>query len=200
MPPPCPSITTIFIPSLLFSGSPWENKLPPWSPSVHFNCHPGRPRAGDRQGGTFFTPSSPPKSGALKRGSGIEAATAWGKRPTAPPLSRAGGSGPWPGALRLLYHRFIARKRCQQPLSPLSSAQLTRCLPLGYTFSSKPVLLPIHPQEETAMTLDAFFREHPRFALAFSGGTDSAYLLWAAVQAGVPGAALFCQDPLPARL
>ena len=28
--------------------------------------------------------------------------------------------------------------------------------------------------------LRQFFREHPRVALAFSGGTDSAYLLYAA--------------------
>ena len=34
------------------------------------------------------------------------------------------------------------------------------------------------------MTLEEFFREHPKPALAFSGGTDSAYLFWAAVQAG----------------
>ena len=30
------------------------------------------------------------------------------------------------------------------------------------------------------MTLEAFFQEHPRAALAFSGGVDSAYLLYAA--------------------
>ena len=30
-----------------------------------------------------------------------------------------------------------------------------------------------------------FFSAHPRFALAFSGGVDSAYLLWAAASAGV---------------
>ena len=34
------------------------------------------------------------------------------------------------------------------------------------------------------MTLKDFFQANPRAALAFSGGTDSAYLLWAAVQAG----------------
>lgn len=34
------------------------------------------------------------------------------------------------------------------------------------------------------MTLTVFFKANPRAALAFSGGTDSAYLLWAAVQAG----------------
>ena len=34
------------------------------------------------------------------------------------------------------------------------------------------------------MTLQQFFAENPRAALAFSGGTDSAYLLYAAVQAG----------------
>lgn len=34
------------------------------------------------------------------------------------------------------------------------------------------------------MTLQKFFDENPRLALAFSGGCDSAYLLWAAVEAG----------------
>lgn len=35
------------------------------------------------------------------------------------------------------------------------------------------------------MDLQDFFREHTKAALAFSGGVDSAYLLYAAVQAGV---------------
>ena len=34
------------------------------------------------------------------------------------------------------------------------------------------------------MTLKEFFAEHPRTALAFSGGVDSAYLLYAAIQCG----------------
>ena len=34
------------------------------------------------------------------------------------------------------------------------------------------------------MTLHQFFTEHPKGALAFSGGVDSAYLLWAGIQAG----------------
>ena len=34
------------------------------------------------------------------------------------------------------------------------------------------------------MELEDFFREHPQTALAFSGGVDSAYLLYAAVNAG----------------
>lgn len=34
------------------------------------------------------------------------------------------------------------------------------------------------------MTLKDFFKANPKAALAFSGGTDSAYLLWAATQAG----------------
>lgn len=34
------------------------------------------------------------------------------------------------------------------------------------------------------MTLDDFFEEHPQVALAFSGGVDSSYLLYAAKQAG----------------
>ena len=34
------------------------------------------------------------------------------------------------------------------------------------------------------MTLKEFFEEHPKVALAFSGGVDSSYLLYAAMQAG----------------
>jgi uncharacterized protein len=34
------------------------------------------------------------------------------------------------------------------------------------------------------MDLKTFFKENPRFAIAFSGGVDSAYLLYAAVEAG----------------
>jgi uncharacterized protein len=36
----------------------------------------------------------------------------------------------------------------------------------------------------SADKLQIFFKENPRFALAFSGGTDSAYLLYASLQAG----------------
>lgn len=34
------------------------------------------------------------------------------------------------------------------------------------------------------MTLNEFFKQHPRAAMGFSGGVDSSYLLWAAVHAG----------------
>ena len=34
------------------------------------------------------------------------------------------------------------------------------------------------------MTLQEFFRENPLVALGFSGGADSAYLLWEAVNNG----------------
>lgn len=34
------------------------------------------------------------------------------------------------------------------------------------------------------MTLNDFFHEHPRAAIAFSGGVDSAYLLYAAIRSG----------------
>lgn len=34
------------------------------------------------------------------------------------------------------------------------------------------------------MNLQDFFKAHPKAAIGFSGGVDSAYLLWAAVQAG----------------
>ena len=34
------------------------------------------------------------------------------------------------------------------------------------------------------MTLEQFFKEIPKAAIAFSGGTDSAFLLWAAGKYG----------------
>ena len=34
------------------------------------------------------------------------------------------------------------------------------------------------------MDIEQFFQEHPKVALAFSGGVDSAYLLYAAVKSG----------------
>ena len=45
------------------------------------------------------------------------------------------------------------------------------------------------------MTLSQFFRDHPKIALAFSGGTDSACLLWAAQQAGADVAPYFISTP-----
>ncbi len=44
------------------------------------------------------------------------------------------------------------------------------------------------------MDLPGFFAEHPRAALAFSGGTDSAYLLYAAKQAGVDVCAYYVKS------
>ena len=50
---------------------------------------------------------------------------------------------------------------------------------------------------ERAVTaaLVAFFRKHPRLALAFSGGTDSAYLLYAAIACGCDVRAYYVQSP-----
>ncbi len=45
------------------------------------------------------------------------------------------------------------------------------------------------------MTLDGFFAAHPKLAVAFSGGADSAYLLWAAAQAGCQVAAYYVKTP-----
>lgn len=45
------------------------------------------------------------------------------------------------------------------------------------------------------MTLDQFFKEHPRAALAFSGGVDSAWLLWAGVRAGAEVRPYFIKTP-----
>lgn len=43
------------------------------------------------------------------------------------------------------------------------------------------------------MTLKEFFTEHPKAALGFSGGVDSSYLLWAAVNAGADIAPYYIQ-------
>lgn len=43
------------------------------------------------------------------------------------------------------------------------------------------------------MTLQEFFAEHPKAALGFSGGVDSSYLLWAAVNAGADIAPYYIQ-------
>ena len=48
------------------------------------------------------------------------------------------------------------------------------------------------------MTLNEFFAAHPKCALGFSGGVDSAYLLYAGVQAGRTSGRLLRQDRFPA--
>ena len=50
------------------------------------------------------------------------------------------------------------------------------------------------------MTLQEFFAENPRAAIAFSGGVDSSYLLYAAVQCGADRARLLRQDGVPAAV
>lgn len=45
------------------------------------------------------------------------------------------------------------------------------------------------------MTLSQFFQENPRVALAFSGGVDSAYLLYSAVQSGAQVRAYYVKSP-----
>ena len=45
------------------------------------------------------------------------------------------------------------------------------------------------------MTLNQFFQENPKAALAFSGGVDSAYLLWAGLQAGAEVWPYFVKTP-----
>lgn len=46
----------------------------------------------------------------------------------------------------------------------------------------------------TAMTLTEFFKKHKKVALAFSGGTDSAYLLYEAVRSGADVKAYFVKS------
>lgn len=50
-------------------------------------------------------------------------------------------------------------------------------------------------KEELSVTLEQFFSDNPRAALAFSGGVDSAYLLWAGVQAGAEVQPYFVKTP-----
>lgn len=45
------------------------------------------------------------------------------------------------------------------------------------------------------MELQDFFREHPKAALAFSGGVDSAYLFYAALHCGADVTAYFAKTP-----
>ena len=45
------------------------------------------------------------------------------------------------------------------------------------------------------MTLQDFFAQNPKLALAFSGGTDSAYLLYAAAQSGADVTAYYVKTP-----
>lgn len=45
------------------------------------------------------------------------------------------------------------------------------------------------------MTLEEFFHENPKCALAFSGGTDSCYLLYAAIQCGCDVKAYYVNSP-----
>ena len=49
------------------------------------------------------------------------------------------------------------------------------------------------------MTRDRFFQEHPRAALAVSGGVDSAWLLWAGVRAGAEVRPYFVKTPFQPR-
>ena len=49
------------------------------------------------------------------------------------------------------------------------------------------------------MTLEQFFFRHPKAALAFSGGVDSAYLLWAGLQAGAEVWPYFVKTPFQPR-
>lgn len=50
------------------------------------------------------------------------------------------------------------------------------------------------------MDLKEFFRQHPKAAIAFSGGVDSSYLLYAALQCGADGPRLLRQGRVPAAV
>lgn len=45
------------------------------------------------------------------------------------------------------------------------------------------------------MTLEQFFSQNPRAAIAFSGGVDSAFLLWAGIEAGAEARPYFVKTP-----
>ena len=53
-------------------------------------------------------------------------------------------------------------------------------------------------KEGNAMDLPAFFQQNPKTAIAFSGGVDSAYLLYAAKRWGKETLRLFCPFRFPA--
>ena len=50
------------------------------------------------------------------------------------------------------------------------------------------------------MTLQEFFQNVPQAAVAFSGGADSAFLLWAAKEYGADVRGLLRQDGISARI
>ena len=52
----------------------------------------------------------------------------------------------------------------------------------------------MNPSYTVPQSLRAFFADHPRMALAFSGGVDSAYLLYAARACGCDVAAFYAQS------
>jgi uncharacterized protein len=52
----------------------------------------------------------------------------------------------------------------------------------------------MNPSNAVPQSLHAFFAAHPRMALAFSGGVDSAYLLYAARACGCDVAAFYAQS------
>lgn len=54
-------------------------------------------------------------------------------------------------------------------------------------------------KEAGDMTLSRFFRENPRAAMGFSGGVDSAYLLYAALTAGAQVKAYYVKSPFQPR-
>ena len=54
-------------------------------------------------------------------------------------------------------------------------------------------------REAGDMTLSRIFRENPRAALGFSGGVDSAYLLYAALTAGAQVKAYYVKSPFQPR-
>ncbi len=52
------------------------------------------------------------------------------------------------------------------------------------TGENRPEARPAERMNRQTMTVSEYFKVHPRVALGFSGGTDSAFLLYAALQAG----------------
>ena len=61
------------------------------------------------------------------------------------------------------------------------------------------VCLLLLAEGDFAMTLEEFFQAHPRGALAFSGGVDSAFLLWAGLEYGAEVEPYFVKTPFQPR-
>ena len=69
-----------------------------------------------------------------------------------------------------------------------------------YLFSGEGRYLPVFIRRKEGMTLQEFFQNVPKAAVAFSGGADSAFLLWAAKEYGADVRAYYVRTAFSARI